>query len=336
MRRRAQTILPGLVGLLAILAPLPSFARERPCSPLRVSADADVRRRWPELTEQLHDALDGRSDLDVCARVQVTSVAGAIAVDVALPDGRSASRPVESRDDLVPTIEALLLLPQAPEPPFEARPEPPGVTAAHAARVLEPPKEGVRPAIEVTGVSPRPSTPPSRVRIELSLALSARVGDGRKGAGVGAISLLDVAGWLVGFDGRVDRYDGTASAPLRTSALEVGILAGRRLRPRDLALDIVAGPALALRGGSTEVVAAPASRSTMSNIMRSSSNETVVPRLRLGGHLAFPARSMVRTFVGLDGDVGGAGPVGPGPLGEAPGLPIWSVGLTIGATVGTL
>jgi hypothetical protein len=153
---------------------------------------------------------------------------------------------------------------------------------------------------------------------------------------VAAISLLEVAGWLVGFDGRVDRYDGTSSAPAPMSALEVGVLGGRRLRARELAFDVVAGPALALRGGSGSAVAPASSGSMMNTVIQSSSSEAVVPRLRLGGRLTYRARSVVRTFLGVDGEVGGVGPIGPGPMNETHGLPAWTVGLAVGATVGTL
>src|SRR5260221_14656719 len=87
MRRRAITILTGLAGLLGILSPWPSFAAERTCSSPIVEADLVVLGPWPELPEQIREILDGRSDLDVCARVRVTSVDGSITLQVTLPDG---------------------------------------------------------------------------------------------------------------------------------------------------------------------------------------------------------------------------------------------------------
>src|SRR5450432_857788 len=107
MSRRAKFILSSLTGLLGILSPRPSFAAERTCSSPVVEADATVRGRWPGLPEQLRDVLDGRGDVDACARVQIKGVDGSIIVEVTLPDGRSTSRPIERREDLVPTIEAL-------------------------------------------------------------------------------------------------------------------------------------------------------------------------------------------------------------------------------------
>jgi hypothetical protein len=335
MSRRAKFILFGLAGLLGILSPRPSFAAERTCSSPVVEADAIVRGRWPGLPEQLRDVLDGRGDVDACARVQIKGVDGSIIVEVTLPDGRSTSRTIERREDLVPTIEALLLLPRTSDPSLAAPPESPSTTAARTTPVIDVRKDGP-PDITVRASSPPSGTSPSRLGIELSIAVGAHVGDGQKSAGIGAISLLDLAGWLVGFDARADRYDGTATAPAPMDALEVGVLGGRRFRFQNLAFDLVAGPALALRGGSDRVTMQVASGSLANTVMQSSSTEALVPRLRLAGHLTFRARSMVRTFVGVDGEVGDVGPIGHGPLGETQSLPVWTVGLTAGATLGTL
>jgi hypothetical protein len=335
MRGRAQTILPGLTAILGMLS-TPSLVAAKPtCLSVAVEADPVVRGRWPELTTDLREALDGRSDLDACALIQVKSVEGSIAVEVSLPDGRSASRHVKHREDVVPTIEALLLLPRASEPAIESPVEAPAPPAARPTLVVDA-RQVASPAIEAQSSTPPPGAPPSRLRIELSITLSAHVGDGQKAAGVGAMSLLDIAGWLVGFDGRADRYDGTGSAPAPMGALEIGVLGGRRFRSRDLAFDLVAGPALALRGGSGSTVAPVQSGSMMNTVMQSSSREALVPRLRLGGRLTFRARSVVRTFLGVDGEVGDVGPIGPGPLGETHGLPAWTVGLAVGVAVGTL
>jgi hypothetical protein len=336
MRWRAETILPGLVGLLGILSPGPAFAAERTCSSPIVEADAIVRGRWPELPEQVREVLDGRGDLDVCARVRVRSVDGSITVEVVLPDGRFASRPIKRSEDLVPTIEALLLLPRAPDPSLASPPESRSVAAAQTTPVIDVRKDGIPHDITARASPPPFGAPPSRLGIELSIALGAHFGDGQKSAGVGAISLLDLGGWLVGFEGRVDRYDGTSTAPAPMDALEVGVLGGRRFRFRSLAFDLVAGPAMALRGGSERVTMQVASGMMVNTVMQSSSVEALVPRLRLGSRLTFRARSLVRAFVGVDGEVGDVGPIGHGPLGETQDLPVWTVGLTVGATVGTL
>jgi hypothetical protein len=59
-----------------------------------------------------------------------------------------------------------------------------------------------------------------------------------------------------------------------------------------------------------------------------------VPRALLGAHLIFGARSSFRTFIGVDGEFGPANAPGDNPSSESR-LPVWTVGLALGATVGT-
>src|SRR3954471_19641390 len=87
----------------------------------------------------------------------------------------------------------------------------------------------------------------NRLRLELSLATGARVGDGQTGFRAGALGFLDLSGWLIGFAGAIDRYQGIAGGP-PAAALELAALAGRRVRFDATTLDFVAGPALAMRG----------------------------------------------------------------------------------------
>jgi len=330
MNCRARTILPAVAALLCLLSSRPSGATERDCSSLTFDTDAAVDERWPGLPEEIHRALDGRADVEACARVRVTNTDGSLVVNVTLPDGRSAARPVRHRDDVLPTIDALLLLPRPLEPTPVTEVEVAPATIVVAARKSAIPRE------LTVRVSPPPDTAPARrLGIELSLALGAHVGDGQKSVGVGLVSLLDVSGWLVGFDARADRYDGTATAPAPMGALEIGVLAGRRMRTRELAFDLLAGPALGLRGGWRIVTANVPSGPAATPVSQTMADPTLVPRLHFGGRLTFRARSLVRTFVGVDGEVGDAGPIAPRPPDQAHGLPVWTVGLTVGATVGS-
>jgi hypothetical protein len=60
-----------------------------------------------------------------------------------------------------------------------------------------------------------------------------------------------------------------------------------------------------------------------------------VPRLLVRSQLHFAPRSVLRTFIGVDAEVGARGPSEAHIPGGLPGLPAWMVGLALGATLGT-
>ena len=111
MRRYASSYV--LSGALAAFGASPAFAAGPPCSSMAVAVDAGVRARWPELPGQVRQAFETRTDVDTCARVELALNDGSIAIGVTLPDGRSASRQVLRREDVLSTLEALLLVPRA-------------------------------------------------------------------------------------------------------------------------------------------------------------------------------------------------------------------------------
>jgi hypothetical protein len=150
------------------------------------------------------------------------------------------------------------------------------------------------------------------------------------GVGLGALSFLDVNGWLLGFAGRFDRYR-TLDGPYSSGALELAVLGGRRFWLGTTALDLAAGPALAL-GGTTTYSVQSSGAGNGGNVSGSADN--TVPRLLLEARLAFSALSTLHTFVALDGDFGPARSPDAGLL-NAPRLPVWTLGLALGATVGT-
>jgi hypothetical protein len=319
--------LSGALGLLVVQAP---SAAAPSCPATSFEADAAVRSHWPELPAQVREAFEGRQDIDECASVHLRYVEGAIALDVALPDGRSTSR-IAQRDDVLAGLEALLLVPKiAPPPP----PKTDDVGTTHLESTVIEVSGLSRPALDRGPGTSAPGAPPSGLRVELSMDLGLHRGDGQTRTSIGASSLLDAAGWLVGFGGRIERYSGAeiddGDSP---KALEMGVLAGRRFRGRSLALDVLAGPAFAVRGGSDVSMANTAAQGMVSTMTSISRSEGLVPRLLLGSRLTVGARSYVRSFVSVDGEVGDSGPTPPG---SSRGLPHWLLGVSIGATVGTL
>jgi hypothetical protein len=356
-------------GALAAFAASRAFAADPPCSPIAVAVDASVRARWPELPGQVRQAFETRTDIDSCARVELALNARSIAIGVILPDGRSASREVARQEDVLPTLEALLLVPRPAAAPLGVEASAPSIPAPAPTQAMQakdagstPPGSGGEagsagaseggttpsasiPVIPVHVAVPerdemetrRASYPPSRLRIELSVLTEARIGDGQRTLGLGALSLLDIGGWLVGFEGRADR-DQQIGGGYAGSALELAALGGRRVRFQNLALDLVGGPAVALRGAGTAIAVAPArpgaSPDPKAGGSSSQSSVGTVPRALLGAHLIFGARSSLRAFIGVDGEFGPANAPGDNP-GDPSRLPVWTLGLALGATVGT-
>lgn len=272
--------------------------------------------RWPRLLDDVHEAFDARVDIDRCARVDLSSRANSVALEVVLPDGRSATRTASRREDIVPTLEALLLVPariDSVQPVALERPESQSSTTGTAST---PASEATPPVVRLDsalagGDARVPLThPSSQLRIELSAITGARIGDNQASVGVGALSFLDLSGWLVGFAGRADRYE-MLTGVTSVGALELAVLGGRRLPFQTIAVDLFAGAAAAFE--------APTGR--------------VSPRLLFGGHVPLGALSTFRAFIGMDGELG---PPRAGPAdANAPQLPIWTLGLALGATVGT-
>jgi hypothetical protein len=324
--------LAALVVLLAGLYPSRALAVERGCPGLSVAPDAGVRARWPDLLERIDREFSMRSNVDACARVQLRLESDSvITVSVALPDGRATSRSVTRQDDVVPVLQALLLVPDSPRVvvPSAAAPTPNAPRRARLERV-SPTDRDTAPAAAAA----------RQLGFELSVLTGARVGDGQLGVGVGALSFLEVKSWLLGFAGRVDSYRPIAGGDPET-ALELAILGGKRFDFGRVALDLSAGPGVAMKGlvfSQTEVARsdamAPPSPPPEPPPAGADPSSGPVPRLLLGARLGFSPRSVFRTFVGIDGEVGPTR-ASATEFTESARLPSFSIGLALGATVGT-
>ena len=346
----------SLAGLMPILAGLfaPGVrALDSSCPELAVEVNPLLRSRWPDARKRVGETFEARDDIEACARVRLRLRGRSIVVDVVLPDGRVASRSVARREDVVPTLEALLLVLQPltaeaeieleraalPEP--ERQPEP---ALPEPERQPAPPQpQPAQPATELTLASGRPvvdrgaSSPTlaetshsdSSLGFEFSIATGVRIGAGQVGLGLGALSFLDIAGWLLGVEGRVDQYQRVTDG-LAAAALEIALLLGRRFRFDGLALDLTAGPAVALLQGGTEIAeAAPTPQP------RVFSDSGVTARVLACARLNFSAHSVLRSFVGIDAAFEPAQLAVAEPDRDVVRLPGWSLGIAVGATVGT-
>ncbi len=321
-RMKSTRTLLLTMGALGLVTPASAGGR---CTSLSVEADLHVRERWPELPGRIAASFEAREDIDTCAHVTVAH-RGKFHVEVALPDGRVAERVVSRVEDVVPVLEALLLLPTFESPAYELpAPEPSAAPAPLPAIVTASVQDESPTPDRVEPV--RGKSVPSKdhhLGFELSALTGVRAGEGAASVGIGALSFLDVNGWLIGLGGRVDDY--SPSAP-PTRAFEVAVLSGHRFRWNDLALDLVAGPAIVSfeqNGGNVVIKTAPGTRPP-------DDTSGSVPRLVTGARLVFLARSTFRTFVGIDGELGPPG----APAGSGMGLPVATLGFALGATVGT-
>lgn len=337
MTPRSPAMLPALVAALAALHPGTLLGAERSCPAMAVEPDAAFRQRFPELLERIESEFRARDDIDACARIELTlHERDMIDLSVTLPDGRAAARSVTRRDDVIPTLQALLLVPEqvaTVAAAAKAAPTPPVRRAPRVRLAAEPARD----------MPEEPAQPARQLGFELSVITGARIGDGQYGYGVGALSFLEIKSWLIGFEGRADGYRTLQGGDPET-ALELAFLAGKRLDFGSMALDLTLGPAIAMKGLSfsdVEVVSVaempPAGEPAMPPPRRlSEPSSGPVPRLLVGARLGFSPRSIFRTFVGIDGEVGPArAPVAPGDEVRSPGMPNFTVGLALGATVGT-
>jgi hypothetical protein len=305
-----------------------------------VDVEPDLLGASPELPNRIRTTFSARDDIDECAHVRIGRALHGFEVEVELADGRTAARRVRRVDDVIATLEALLLVPAkttallTDEPEREALGVPVeagGDLPSLRSRPL-PRAEAKAALLEKASPISDPGARDEHWGIELSLLAGSRIGDGQTCVGVGAISLLDLHGWLLGFEGRADNYAPIDGTPY--PALQLAVLGGYRFRFATTSLDFMAGPAIAVQDESATTSVQGTASTTASAQVHDDTSGTV-PRLLLASHMNFAARSVFRGFVGLEGELGRAGSsetrVGP----SAPHLPMWMVGIALGATVGT-
>ena len=331
MKPPHRAVIAALVAAVPALWPDAARAGDRACPGMSVEGDADLRDHWPGLLERIQGEFRARPDVDPCARVALRLEDGAlIHVSVTLPDGRAASRRVTQQDDVVPTLQALLLLPERPAPAPAPKPR------SHALPPRRHSQLTTRPSID--RAEAKPTEPARELGIELSVITGARIGDGQFGAGVGVLSFLDLSGWLFGFEGRIDSY-GPLEGGDPDTALELAVLAGRRFDLGGVALDLTAGPAVAMRrfaASETEVARVDTTMPMPPTPPPPQQAEPgPVPRLLLGARLGFSPRSVFRTFLGVDGEIGPAQGTAANANTNSGSLPRFCIGLALGATVGT-
>ncbi len=333
MSWNSASVLALVAAVFAIGGARPAYAGAPPrCAPLAVVVDPSVREQWPELQAMIRETFHSRADVDTCARIEVTPVGAGLGLTVVLPDKRIASRSVSRAEDVLPALEGLLLLPERARDDHttETTTSPPPERREPEARPAS------SPAVVRLATPPAPVDPATPFRLELDLSADARTGDGWVGGGGGVAGFADIAHWLLGFQGRIDGYH-AADTGGHGMALELIALGGHRfaLGP-NRTLDLTVGPALALHAAAPVTARASAQmppQMNAPNVSKIDGNDRLA-RLILGCRLTFGAQSLLRTFVQVDADIGERNPVS-GSTPDGAGLPAWTVGLAVGAAVGT-
>lgn len=334
---RQNAVSLSLVAGALLIGAAPAFADGCPSSAVEV--DAALAQRAPNLRASVRDAIESQPNIDRCARVRLAARSNAIRVSVELADGRATERTVAQETDVVPTLAALLVLPQPTEgaeaPSAEAAPAEPAAPQKTAEPTSSKSQEST---LVVTSLNPSarskdstssPHTAPSaRFGMELSGLTGVRAGAGQVSVGVGALSLVERSGWLIGFAGRADQYHALGPDDSSGSAIELALMAGHRWRTGNTAFDVLLGPSAVLQGTTTVD-----SRSNTGDFTHASSSSTA-PRFILGARASFFARSTWRPFIGIDSEFGPERAAGTD-LPDAPRLPVWTIGLCTGLTVGT-
>lgn len=333
MTTRCRAVAPALAALLATFVAHRAPAAEPLCGAVTVDASSVFASRFPELLGHIHRELDARPDIDACARVALHhGHTDTIYVSVTLADGRSATRAVQRHEDVLPTLQALLLVPQAPprlETPLPPR-SPVELPPAMRSVAADPlPRARDRATPPAANVSPR------ALGFELSLVGGPRTGEGQLAVGLGTFSFLELHGWLLGFQGRVDRYQTLLDGDPEM-ALELAALAGRRLYFPDFTLDLNAGPSIAMKGfafSNTDVAVVNLGTARPRPLPEDPSTGPV-PRLLLGTRAGFSPRSVLRSFAGVEASIGPARAEDSSSP-ESSRFPVFTLGLVLGGTVGT-
>jgi hypothetical protein len=303
----------------AILAG-PTLAAERTCTVLAVRAEPTVSERWPGLPERVRSVFSDRSDIDRCARVHLGSSGDTLTLEVVLEDGRSAVRRMSSAEDVVPALEALLLVPsrEPSAPPSDVK-----RTRSKPSAPAEP-AEPTEPAEPAEPLAPHAG---GGVGFLFSVGGGARVGDHQASENLGVMATVRISHWLFGVDGRAASYEHPNSNQRPQSAVELTAFGGHRFGEGALALDLMLGPTLVVQQND-EVIIGPMGERDSDTISR------VVPRLFLGSRLTLGARSVLSGFVGIEGAAGPSGGSQEGVGFAPPPLPTWMLGFVVGASVG--
>jgi len=296
------------------LGPGRARAQEHACFGGRLTFANELDERWSQAIDEACRALEGAEDADPEISLHVTPDGELLLIEAFLPDGRHAARHVASPDGLLPTLEALTLLPIHGSPPPQPAPAPS--------------EEEEVPVADVDGATP-PSSAAASLGVELGGYGGVR-GYGPRpyvGAALGGYAMLRVGAIGLAFTMRwepiVRPIDLDASA-FEMSSFAIGFAATRRFRPNTrLAFDV---------GGGAQIVSLSQHYDRASGeVLHSDTDARVgaIARMLVGrGRWAY--------LVTLDAELSPERTIRPRRLEpDLPPLPGYSFGLSTGVAWGT-
>lgn len=280
MRRRWDNVVAGFVALAGVSA----AQQARAACPVDV-VPADAVPAWQAAVEDAGRFLS-RTRTDDCASVEVAvRPSGGALLTFTTTDGRRAVRGLLGPDELVPALEALVVLPAAP-PSQGARPVAPR---------QEPAASVARPA--APSPSPPPPPPAREVHFQVAAAGGARLGFAGPYASP-ALSLRPsgtFGGWeLAGTVEYDPSFAYAPGAPVKIWSFAATLYAGRRERLGPVALGYGLGLGMAALRADELASADGATKVT----------DFVQPRLATFVRLVTPPGGRVRGTVDLGLDVG--------------------------------
>jgi hypothetical protein len=290
-------------------------ADDNRCDEARIHVASDVQPRWRAAIDRACAALAALPGVDPSARVRIVRIDRDLGVDVALADGRYASRRVVTPEALLATLEAVLVVPLSDPPPVVAEERQPERAPSDS-------NTSTWPRTEERAAPLQSSTAESNLAVELGGGLGGRVAaHGYLSAAPAGFAEIRVGSWLLG---TLIRWDviGSKSAPFvdvfEMETVVVGFLVAKRVGLGFGTIDAGLSPRLAVE---TQTFESGAGEQTLG-----------ATDVRLGtfARLAF-GKSALRPIVEIDADLS------PSRLRRVvqldprlPELPSWSAGLSAG------
>jgi hypothetical protein len=163
---------------LALLATTSASAMEPRvvCDLPNVEVQGAVSHVWAPTVDGVCQSLHALVDLDPAARATVWSAPSQVKVSVKLPDGRTAERRVATPAQLVPTLEALLVVPRLPLIAAVDAPIVPEALAEPVRHPLQKVDFSEAPVMRSTEAPPLAPTDANDTRLEIGADVGARFG----------------------------------------------------------------------------------------------------------------------------------------------------------------